>query len=143
MNRAYLAGILDGEGHIGFCKTRTSYFPRVLIVNTYLPLLEDIRDAFGGDVHPLSRREGWKPAFQWRFSNSRCADFLDSIYPWLRIKQPLADLVFAWDAIRPGRGRKWTEEGIEALELILAQCKWLTRRGPVTQPEPMKLALGT
>lgn len=143
MNNAYLAGILDGEGNVSFCRSRTAVFPRVLIVNTNLELLEAIQEAHGGDIKQLScRKAGWKQAYQWRLSNSRCVELLDKLRPWLRIKAPLADLVFAWDAIRPGSAGRWSDEGRAALDLIIAQARWLTKRGDGEKgEEPMLVAL--
>jgi hypothetical protein len=132
MNLAYVAGLVDGEGSIGFTKVgaHRSWVPRVSITNTNLDVLEDIGKKFGGYIVPLSqRKEGWKQGYSWLILNSSAVSFIDLIYPWLRIKREQAWLLFLWDCIRPGKGIKRTTETIEALELINAQSKWLNMKG--------------
>ena len=130
MNRAYAAGIVDGEGCIGFSKTRNVYYPRIMVVNTNSELLNDLRCCFGGSIHRLSRaNDKWKAASQWQIGNRACVEFLDLIFDYLRIKYCQALLVFAWDEIRPGRGQSWSIEGLEAMKLILEQSKWLNEKG--------------
>lgn len=146
MHPAYVAGLIDGEGHIRFSKTRLHVYPVVYITNTRLDLLEDLRTEFGGDIQPVGgRHQGWKQAYHWRLNNARAVDFLDAVYPHLRIKDGQARLVFLWDAIRPGTNGKrwWGEDERRGLDLLRRQMDWLNRRGaqPERPPEPMRLAL--
>jgi hypothetical protein len=145
MNSSYLAGFVDGEGHIGFTKTRSVYYPRVLIVNTNLELLEDIKFEYGGCISRLSRiKDNWKIGYQLGIGNRACVNFLEHIADDLIIKHGQALLVFAWDMIRPGKGRKWTNENWECMKLLLAQAKWLNERGSLGQTEvsPIDAELG-
>jgi len=135
MNLAYVAGLMDGEGSIGFTRSRSAMVPRVSITNTNLELLEDLKKAFGGHISPLTRvNSRWKNAYAWIINNSRAVDFVDSIEPWLRIKKEQAWLLFAWDAVRPGHGKRWDEEKLDVLDMLNAQSKWLNYRG-VGRPE--------
>lgn len=141
MELAYLAGLIDGEGCIGFTRTRQHWHPRIIIANTSLELLQSIQRQFGGDIKPTRIHVGWKPGYNWRLGNSRCVLLLDRLSKYLRLKEPQARLTFLWDAIRPGRGRAWDQDGREALGLLVAQAKWLNMRGPHDEPEPMAIAL--
>lgn len=136
---AYVAGIFDGEGCVTFGRVRKARFIRVLVVNTNRPLLEFLQTIFGGDIQrSSSRRPGWKQAWQWRLSWSRAIDFLDAIEPWIRVKVEQLHVAFAWDAIRPGRGKQIDGP---ALELLAAQLAWLNRRGGNHEPDPVSAAL--
>lgn len=135
MNLAYAAGFLDGEGNIGFGRCRASVFPRVLIVNTERNVLEAFRSRFGGDIKPLSgRKSNWKQGWVWRLSWSRAVNFLAKLEPHMRIKNRQAHTVFAWDAIRPGRGAKWDQS---ALGLVTQRMTWLNQKGSVTGQDPI------
>ena len=131
MNRAYVAGIIDGEGHIGFARTRNVIYPRVSVINTNLDLLNDLKNKYDGFIFELTaRKANWKVGYQWQLGNRKCVNLLEDVYDYLRIKYNQAWLVFAWDEIRPGNNLGyWTVESEEAMNLILAQIKWLNYRG--------------
>ena len=130
MNLAYVAGLMDGEGSIGFTRSRSAMVPRVSITNTDIELLEDLKNAFGGHIQKLTRgKENWKTAYAWVLNNSKAVDFIEKIEPWLRVKKEQAWLLYAWDAIRPGYGRVWDAEKHDVLSMINAQSKWLNYRG--------------
>jgi hypothetical protein len=131
MNLAYLAGLIDADGSIGFTSSKTSLFvPRVTITNTNREILEDVKSFFGGNIQPLSnRKEKWKQAYYWQICNSSAVSFVSRIEKWLRIKKENAWLLYAWDAIRPKKGGKKTKEIIEAFHLLNDQSKWLNYRG--------------
>lgn len=130
MNIAYVAGLMDGEGSIGFTRSRSAMIPRVSITNTDIALLNELKKTFGGYISPLSKRKAnWKPAYAWIISNAKAVDFVAKLEPWLRIKREQVWLLFAWDAIRPGYNKRWEAENLAALDLINAQSKWLNYRG--------------
>lgn len=130
---AYFAGFFDGEGCVGFARLRAGIFPRVLITNTNIEILREIQSRFGGDINPLSlRRAGWKQGYSLRMSWTRAVEFLDAIYPWVRIKRPQIELVFAWNAIRPGQGRRTNArmaESAETIQLLRNTMTWLNKKG--------------
>jgi len=130
MNLAYVAGLMDGEGSIGFTRSRSAMVPRVSITNTNIDILNDLKEAFGGYITPLSRSKAkWKQAYAWVINNTKAVDFVALLEPWLRIKHEQVWLLYAWDAIRPGHGRRWDEEKLDVLSMINAQSKWLNYRG--------------
>lgn len=128
-SRGYLAGLIDGEGCLRFNKVRGSLYPVLLITNTNLELLEELKTAFGGNIQPLSKRkENWKQGYYWRISWTRAVEFLSHVEPELRIKKRQAHVIFAWQAIRPGRGthKKFDPD---AADLLLRQMAYLNRKG--------------
>ena len=121
---------MDGEGSIGFTRSRSAMVPRVSITNTNLDLLNDLKNTFGGHISRLTgRKSGWKQAYAWVINNSKAVEFAEKLEPWLRIKQEQVWLLFAWDAIRPGSGKKWDAEKLDVLDMLNAQSKWLNYRG--------------
>src|SRR5262245_6335820 len=139
----YVAGIIDGEGCICFSRTRSSYFPRVLVVNTCLELLERLQHTYGGDIHEnkYPAKRGWRTSYQWRLSHSRAVELLDQVYPFLIVKKAQAEVIFAWDTCRPGSGRNHRFDP-ETLNLLREQMAWLNKKGSVKGEEPMLTAMG-
>ena len=136
---AYMAGFVDGEGSIRFSKNRGLVYPTVLIVNTNRRILDDFQCVFGGDIHALSRNHKhttWKTAWSWRISWSKAVDFLELIYPFLRIKREQVHTVFAWEAIRFRSARKTADR--ESIDLLVERMHWLNRRGVRDEsPDPI------
>lgn len=130
----YIAGLFDGEGCINFSRCRTSIFPRILLVNTNLAILEKLKAQYGGDIQKLSRKPNWKQAYIWRLSWLKAVNFLDEISDWLEIKTEQADIIFAWDFLRK-------ELTPEAKNFLIKQLHWLNKRGPATEAEPLKEVL--
>lgn len=136
---AYVAGIFDGEGCVRMTRIRNSWFPSVYVANTNLELLEALRCQFGGQIYKqCGRRVGWKQGYNWRLSWSSAVEFLDLIRQWLLIKDQQADTIFAWDAMRLGYGKRMDQE---VLELLVHRIKWLNKKGPRTEPDPIDAVL--
>ena len=135
----YVAGIVDGEGSIGFGKTRGTIFPRVFVTNTNLDLLNALKDQFGGDINPLSlRKENWAQGYTWRLSWTKAVEFIRRIEPYLFIKDKQAHTILAWDHIRPGRGQKWDKD---ALALLQERITWLNAKGIKYGNDPIEAVL--
>lgn len=131
---AYVAGIFDGEGCVSFIKKERTYFIRIHITNTNRELLDHIQSLFGGSIFKCYRgNEKYKDRYDWVLGWTKAVEFLEIIYPWLIVKTDAADVAFAWQAIRPGRGLK-TKEHKEQLDksyaLLKAQIGWINRKGP-------------
>ena len=141
MNLAYLAGIIDGEGCIGFTRVRGQLIPRITVTNTDRCLIEDLKHYFGGHIiYRKAHQSGWKPSMHWTLQNSNAVKLLDKVYKYLRIKKNQAACLFLHDAIRPGMGHKWANDGIDACKLLEDQIKWLNKKGDVNGEEPMAIA---
>lgn len=140
---AYIAGIVDGEGCISFCRIRGSHFVRVLVANTNRDVLEYLQSIFGGDIHSVARKPGWKQSWQWRISWSRAIEFLDLIEPWLRIKEDQAHLAFCWAHYAPGRRpNKEKRAEVDAIAAYIAECfTYVNRRGEHNLEDPIRREL--
>jgi hypothetical protein len=142
MNLAYVAGLVDGEGCIGFTQCRTNLIPRVCITNTNQELILKLQEKFGGCVFNAKRvKETWKSAYHWVVTSKLAIDFLEKIDKYLILKSNQTLCLYAYEAIRPGKGHRWSAEGREAIELLKSQIAWLNKKGVQTSVEPVKLVL--
>lgn len=99
--KGYLAGIIDGEGTIGFSrrkyKDRYVYFPRVSIANTSKTLIAWIAEKLPSFNSYVSSREGSlgkKTCYCIILTGNRqCTVFLRELTPYLLIKRELAEIV--------------------------------------------------
>ena len=97
---AYIAGLMDGEGYIGLIRNhfkspnRTpSYHLKIEICNNCLDLLNWIKVTTGcGRIY--KRKDS--RASSWIISTSFCKDFLEAIYPYLRIKKLQTEVAFQY-----------------------------------------------
>lgn len=95
---AYLAGVLDGEGCFNVARCRSTYVPRILVVNTNEDLVSWLRATFGGDVTRTSvkNKPNWKPRYQWRLSHQKALDLAQRVMSFLRVKRAQANIFAAW-----------------------------------------------
>lgn len=130
--RAYLAGLFDGEGCVNFtqsgqCKT---WVIRAMIRNTDLPVLEYVRLIAGGSIHASRARGRWKPSYCLRWNGAAAVEFLETIEPWARIKAEQILVARTWDAVRNrDRGTRRDNEYQEMILLLVEQLRWLNRKG--------------
>lgn len=96
--RAYIAGIIDGEGCISRTNSRRGEGPtfwRVTVSMTYKPVI-DWLGSFGGKVYPNSvgRPANLKPQYAWIVGRHSCVlVLLAAVRPYLTVKAELADRV--------------------------------------------------
>lgn len=121
-DKAYLAGILDGDGCICISPKRRSKGDKVYIVN-YLyvfisnsnPKLMEWLKSIGGSVVELKpgagalKRTG--PVFSWSISARQAGQFLTQVVPYLIIKKEQAEAAIYFQSLRKphGKGRLRTE----------------------------------
>jgi len=95
---SYYAGFFDGEGCIMISKKRASRPCRalsVVITNTRVSVLEDIKGIFGGGLFKVRRgKESYKDKWMWSIGGKKAVAFLTKIYPYLRLKKKEAELAF-------------------------------------------------
>lgn len=98
-DKAYIAGIMDGEGDIAlfpsYPRGKKYLSVRIGISNTSLDLLLWIQSLYGGkiadrteeSVSPTTKRHGRKPFYRWNLhGQARIERFLHDINPYLKIK---------------------------------------------------------
>lgn len=100
--KAYIAGVVDGEGDISMnrAKTCTSLRPLVRISNNSLELVNWLQGRFKGELsigivkHRGGNRKDGYSITVWGLT--RCLRFLEAISPYLVIKIINADLLMAF-----------------------------------------------
>lgn len=121
---AYMAGLFDGEGCVSIAKHSSNRYYNIacylIMANEYLPQLFQFR--FGGRVsrkynHP--NKPEWRPYWRWAISSQQAYRFLKTIYPYLILKKPQAEVAFKFieeHTYQTGR-HKLTEEQIALKEV--------------------------
>jgi hypothetical protein len=91
LSSEYLAGLFDSEGSIGAKRTGKSGLTLVLtITNTYLPVLEEVRDTvgYGYFISKKARTFKERTCFEWRTrDHQHVLDFIGRIKEHSRIKR--------------------------------------------------------
>lgn len=93
---AYLAGIIDGEGHISVVDVRDGRYTqrRLVVTNCCLPLLISLARRFGGRIHG-HQPEGPKrtrASFEWYGYGAWATDILRHVLPYLIGKREEAEI---------------------------------------------------
>jgi len=139
--KAYIAGLVDGEGciclHRNHFKDRktTLYCPRVSIVNTDRDIMDWLILTIG-DGKVFSRKRGqWKRGHDWYINGKKCGAFLTEILPYLRIKRLKAELVIQYcntllERTNCVKGRKLSPEVIDFREGVVRKLRCGTTNLP-------------
>lgn len=142
LEKAYLAGIIDGEGSIGVCQqkrgTRSAYV-RLLVTGTDKNLLEWLMKNFDGNFYwKPKENENWKPEFIWRVSGKKAIIIIKEVLPFLVIKKKQASVALAIERIRGNsktislgyrKGWSYVPNTLRIIALLHSRMKALNRRG--------------
>lgn len=117
---AYLAGLIDGEGHIsciGVRRERSSQ-RRLTITNTHLPTLVWVAERFGGRIYSPGKHYGprTKISFQWYCYGADVDRVLAAAVTYMRIKQMEARIALSIGSCRkrnPSDLRRMTDETVQ------------------------------
>ena len=117
--RAYLAGLIDGEGCISMFWNNSndglngSTMARVHICMCDEPLIEWIKERVGSGtiyVRPHEPEKGWRPISTIVWTGRSAVPMLRQVLPYLRLKKRQARIFLAWVALsnrtRKFHGRK-------------------------------------
>jgi len=114
--KAYIAGFIDGEGCINIYKREPKrrgrksyeYALNMLIANTRLEPLKFIMSSYGGHIQKYIDNRGSNRAICYHLclSPRSSQNLLLSIYPYLMIKKPHADIAFKLCELRKRYPRK-------------------------------------
>ena len=122
--RAYVAGIFDGEGNIGFNRSTIKRdgtpgrVVRASIYNTSESLLRFIQGHFGGTMHVRGPRGrlGKKPMWTLVWHAHSAKGLLISLLPYLRLKKRQAILALIVIIIRREQGfNRWADKSWEPI----------------------------
>jgi hypothetical protein len=134
---AYLAGMIDGDGHVGVYKTmgrsNMRYRARVCVINTDVRLINWLLEVFGGFVkNNKSKNKNHKDRFVWQLADNDADEVLSLIRPFLVIKAEQTDLVLAYRKLQKISKTKpgYTNISTDTRELVYQTMKQLNRRGP-------------
>ena len=87
--KAYAAGLLDGEGTIGVNKTGGTGY-QIGIANLNMQMLEFLQSTFGGKIY----RQGNKNYKRWElFTKKEVLEFLLLVEPYLIVKKKQSQLM--------------------------------------------------
>lgn len=141
----YLAGFVDAEGCLMVARLngrdhgRPRYRARVSVGNTNRAVLEDLQRAYGGIlVNQLSRKAGWKHAYQLVWAGRMVEQVLTVIMPHLRLKRKQAAVLrqFLRHKKRTRQGRRGSyfaplpDEVVAFREGLYRRMRELNAKGP-------------
>lgn len=134
LSLAWLAGILDGEGHITILKRTSYYVPSVGICNTNPVLINRVTEILDSEgieycvsLQERRKQANSKPAwYVMSQGKPRVLKYLGIVMPFLVAKAPQAELVLKWSLFE-GRRRNLTEEDMD----MVGQIRALNHRGRV------------
>jgi hypothetical protein len=142
VDRAYTAGIIDGEGcfNIRHQNKQRSYYPIIQVCNTDFKMISYLLSVSGIGAIVFCKGTGnRKDHYKWTVARmADVYDLLDAIYPYLITKKEKADLLYKLREIkrRPlvrrgiSRGRLITSDAtLKDLRLIAAKMAELNFRG--------------
>jgi len=123
-DKAYIAGLVDGEGCITIAKRKNGnkrgkpwyYQPTIAIGNTDRRLLDFLIPLYGGWITKPKSKENNKQAYVWFISGKDRKIFLKDIIPYLKAKREQAEILlrfpnythrgFRWGRVVIGRTQK-------------------------------------
>lgn len=138
---AYIAGIVDGEGHIGInslkkAGCRTTYYPVVAIGMTYRPVIEWLQSKLQSRsvrlTNPKQVREKphWKVTNVIRFHGKRAQVLCKQLSPFLIVKKAQAEIVCAFPQDHQRGSGYPLDDAIQQHRVELSQqIRVLNRRG--------------
>lgn len=87
-DKAYYAGLFDGEGTVTMTKKKKDLPFRVPVVSmssTTLELLEHVQHNYGGSISPhKTYKDHHKISWSWKLDNRKALDFLRDIRPYMK-----------------------------------------------------------
>lgn len=137
-DKAYLAGLVDGEGCFNVSRKRSKhklreydFTCRVMVVNSDTAMMLWILKTVGeGGIYKYEKSFNpiWKPVHRWQICGNKAIEFIKEIYPYLQIKKRQADLLLEFPAGHKGYfGRNDIEYNKQALSYL--QMKKFNQRG--------------
>lgn len=143
--RAYMAGLLDSDGHITIYKMTSKkallqsqskqnarYTMEIGVTNTRKELLDWLHEEWGGGVY-LHTAPSWgkRPCYNWKVTATNAKRILEAVLPYLRIKQERAEIALEFQATKnPSNSRGIPPEVMEERERLF-QAMYKLNHPPV------------
>ena len=129
--KAYLAGIVDGEGTVTLTKHHKNETPTpsVSVANNNLVLLWWIKTLVGGTIVLKKKRQlHHNDSYAWTLRSDRAIQLLKEIRQYLIVKKPQADLIIEKYKSVTHRAGKYTPELFEKKMRLVAEIRELNKR---------------
>lgn len=127
IEKAYLAGIIDGEGCVRLARRRKNNFMAMVIVTIkQYDLLCYLKEITGvGCIYKYEKgfKENWCPIHRWQVAAKQARDLLKAVLPYLRIKGKVAEVVLSMP-IKRGHSEHLNEQSI-----LFDRVKFMNTRG--------------
>jgi len=122
IDAAYLAGLIDGEGHIGITINVNGYHvPHVQIIMTDKGCLEWVASTIGVKLCVFAHQNHikYRPQFMIRLGGRRAIWLCTAILPYLKVKKEQANILYRFsETYRTGWETKTPEEVIAARQAL-------------------------
>ncbi len=129
VDKAYIAGIIDGEGSIMLSTLHRGAQPApvVSVASTDRELLDWLKVTVGSGsiVSKPARQATHSDSYDWKVSHNAALELLEMVYPFLRIerKKYRAQLLVTEYKLLTPRNGKYTAEMLVAKEDFLARFR--------------------
>ena len=136
-DKAYIAGLFDGEGSVSILSTmqkNLKEFKRgrkltllAYVTNTNEDILNWLNKIFGGNKKFKASGLGKKPCFRWQVGTRTAKEFLEIIYPYLKIKKRQAEIGIEFQSLKriraynkyPITDKEWSNQMKLRKELLI------------------------
>lgn len=120
VDKAYIAGIIDGEGSICLSKDNASNqfrYPNIQVSSTTYEILQYLKDKIGGSISKRTEtNEKYKQSWKWQIKTNLTIELLEQIVEYLLVPEKIyrAKLIInEYKQVTPRNG-KYSEEKIKA-----------------------------
>lgn len=109
---AYIAGLVDGEGHIRIRRFKRqssgSGHIAVCIFNSDKRMIDFVSERFAGRTYFRQRHadKNHKPSYGWEANGGNAKVFLEAVAPYLLTKKRQAELALKFRAVQEGTPRR-------------------------------------
>ena len=133
---AYLAGLIDGEGHVELMaskgKESLHRVARLRIENTCPRMIAWLLEHCGGAVYERQPRPRCKLSYRWGVSGAEASLLLQRALPYLRTKKQHAKVLIEFAASQMTSGHRNYTASVQARHRVLIQrLAQLNRRGVI------------
>ena len=131
VEKAYVAGIVDGEGTVTLMKHHKNEtpLPCVAVANNNLELLKWLRARIGGTITSKKKRlPHHNDSYAWYVRQDRALRFLNEIKCYLIIKKQQAELITKKYKSVTHRAGKYTPEMLTKKNALVAKIRELNQR---------------
>ncbi len=131
VEKAYLAGIIDGEGTVTLTKHHKNETPSpdVSVANNNLQLLKWIRSLVGGVIISKKKRKAHhNDSYAWSIRHDKAIQLLEQINQYLIVKKAQADLIIKKYKSVTHRSGQYTPDMFEKKMRLVAKIRKLNKR---------------